>query len=79
MIAFTDEFSLWNPGSCRASAVIHTHGLEHHPIILKEPVTKFGTSYQELEGKTALEQILSLADQHHPGTFVDVFCVVWSS
>ncbi len=50
-------------------AVVYTHRLEHHPIIFKEAVTKFGTSYQsELEGiRITLEQTtLSLADALQP-------------
>ncbi len=68
IITFTDSSALDNPGPCGASAVIFTHGIDHHHLTFNEPISKFGTSYQgELEGiRIALEQTVLLADQHQP-------------
>ncbi len=67
-IAFTDGSALDNPGPCGASAIIFTHGIDHHHLTFKEPITKFGTSYLgELEGiRIALEQAVLLSEQHRP-------------
>ncbi len=73
-IDFTDGSALDNPGPCGASAKFFTHGIDHHHLTFKEPITKFGTSYLgELEGiRIALEQAVLLFEQHRP-TGIHIF------
>ena len=64
---FTDGSALGNPGPCGAAAIVHTHGLDMEPVILKRPISGYSSSYHgELAAiDLALEYCVTFTQSHH--------------
>ena len=67
-----DGSALDNPGPCGAAAVLYPDGIERHPTVHKEAISRCSTSFhEELEAiRLALQQSLLYADSHQ---FCEVF------
>ena len=74
-IIFTDGSALGNPGPCGASAIMFREGIQSIPIVEKQAVSSYGTSYRgELVGLQLATKMILEEKSKSDVNSINIFC-----